>query len=73
MFRIVIEEALKNPKGVYVRDLLETIKKEYGYDVSRAELYEVLLRLEVRGYITVYKTGRDLMVKPSRFINKLLS
>ncbi len=73
LFRLVLEEILKNPRGIPVKEILDNIKKEHGYDISKPELYEVLLRLELRGYITVYRIGKEMMAKPSKYIDKLLS
>ncbi len=72
LYRLVLEELVRRPSGISERDLLDTIRKEHGYDVSKAELYEVLMRLELRGYIVVDRVGRDLIVKISPNIDKLI-
>lgn len=73
LFRLVLEELLKTPKGLSEKELLEILKKEHGIDVSRTELRETLMRLELRGFIVVDRIGRDLVAKVSPYINKVIS
>ena len=73
LFRLVLEELLKTPKGLSEKELLEILKKEHGIDVSRPELRETLMRLELRGFTTVDRIGRDLVAKVSPYINKVIS
>ena len=72
LFRLVLEELINKPNGLSEKDLYDIIRKEHGYDISKSELYEVLLRLELRGYIRVEKIGRDLIVKLSPDIERIL-
>jgi len=72
LFRLVLEELINKLTGLSEKDLYDIIRKEHGYEVSKAELYEVLLRLELRGYIRVEKVGRDLIVKLSPDIERIL-
>ncbi|MCD6301574.1 MAG: ArsR family transcriptional regulator [Staphylothermus sp.] len=72
LFRLVLEELINKPSGLSEKDLYEIIKKEHRYDVSKPELYEVLLRLELRGYIRVERIRKDLVVKLSPDIDRIL-
>jgi DNA-binding PadR family transcriptional regulator len=72
LFRIILEEALKNPRGISEDDIMEILRRDYKYDVSKAELYEALLRLELRGYIVVEQLARKKIIKPSPYLGKLL-
>ncbi len=73
LFRLILEEVLNHTSGVSEKDLLETLKKEHGVDVSRSEFYEELMKLELRGFIVVTRVGRDLIIKVSPNIIKILS
>ncbi len=72
LFRVILEEVLENPKGLTEKELLEILRKDHNYDVSRGELYEALLRLELRGYVIVTRVGKEKIVKPAPNIEKLL-
>ncbi len=72
LFRIILEEALKTPRGVSEDELLEIIRKDYRYDVSRGEFYEALLRLELRGYVVVEQLAKKKIIKPSPYLGKIL-
>ncbi len=72
LFRVVLEELINRPSGISERELLDIIKREYGYEVSKKELYEVLIRLELRGFIRAERVGRDLMIKLSPEFPKLI-
>ncbi|ABN69821.1 hypothetical protein Smar_0718 [Staphylothermus marinus F1] len=72
LFRIILEELINKPTGMSERELLEVIKKEYGYEVSKVELYQILLKLELRGLIRVEELGRDLIVKISPDFSKII-
>jgi DNA-binding PadR family transcriptional regulator len=72
LFRIIMEELVKEPKGLSVKQLMSTIKKERSIDLSLGELYEALLKLELRGYIRVEPVGKKILVKLSPDVDKLL-
>lgn len=72
LFRVIIEELLNKPQGITVRELMNIIKREYGIETAKNELYATLLKLEVAGFIRVEHVGAELIVKVSpEFINML--
>ncbi|ADI31222.1 hypothetical protein [Staphylothermus hellenicus] len=72
LFRIILEELINKPTGMSIRELIDVIKKEYGYGVSKVELYQTLLKLELRGLIRVEELGRDLIVKISPGFSRII-
>ncbi len=73
LFRLILEEVLNHTGGISEKDLLETLKKDHGIEVSKSEFYEELMKLELRGFIVVARVGRELVIKVSPNITKLLS
>jgi len=66
LHRIVLEIVFSRPEGLSESKLEEIIRKEYGVEVTKSELYHILMRLELQGLIQVENIGREFLVKPVR-------
>jgi|GEM_PF-1519208 DNA-binding PadR family transcriptional regulator len=73
LFRVVIEEVLSKPDGILESELIEILKKRYDMDISKPELYQALIKLELNGFIKVEHIGKEMKVRPSKtMMNQLL-
>lgn len=73
LFRVVIEEVLSKPDGILESELIEILKKRYDMDISKPELYQALIKLELNGFIRVEHIGKEMKIRPSKtMMNQLL-
>lgn len=72
LYRLIIEELITKPHGLSERELVNILKKEHGIDLSRNELYQALLKLEINGFIRVDHIGGELVARISPYIEKIL-
>jgi DNA-binding PadR family transcriptional regulator len=73
LFRVVIEEVLSKPDGILESELIEILKKRYDMDISKPELYQALIKLELNGFIKVEHIGKEMKIRPSKtMMNQLL-
>ncbi|WP_440059035.1 ArsR family transcriptional regulator [Thermogladius sp. 4427co] len=72
LYRIVVEEVLSRPEGVLESDLIEILKKKYDIEISRAELYQSLIKLELNGFIHVDYVGKEMKIRPSKNFASIL-
>lgn len=61
--RLVLEVLLSRPNGISDRELMGILKKDYGLSISRRELVQTLLKLEINGYVRVEHVGKLLIVR----------
>jgi len=66
LHRIVLEIVFSRPEGLSESRLEEVIRKEYGVEVTKSELYHTLMKLELQGLIQVENLGREFLIKPVR-------
>uniref|UniRef100_A0A7J3XZD7 ArsR family transcriptional regulator n=1 Tax=Thermogladius calderae TaxID=1200300 RepID=A0A7J3XZD7_9CREN len=66
LFRVVIEEVLSKPEGILESEIIEILKKRYDIDVSKPELYQALIKLELNGFIKVEHIGKEMKIRPSK-------
>lgn len=71
IYRIILEELIRRPNGLSEKELIMILKKEHGITISEKELYEVLLKLEINGYIKVEPVGRNIIAYLSPNIYKI--
>jgi len=63
LHRAVLEIVLSKPEGITESKLVESLKKEYDVEPSRSELYQVLVKLELQGLISVEPVGKEFLIK----------
>lgn len=63
--RAILEIVASKPEGVSESKLEMLLKKEYGLEVSKAEFYSTLMKLELQGLIYVESVGKELSIRPS--------
>ncbi|MGC9011729.1 ArsR family transcriptional regulator [Thermogladius sp.] len=73
LFRVVIEEVLAKPEGILESELLEILKKKHDLEVSKPELYQALIKLELNGFITSEFIGKELKIRPSKSLMSQLT
>jgi len=73
IYRLVLELAIRKPRGLTDREIAELLKQEYGIVVSRKELYHALLKLELNDYIRVDYVGDKLYVYLSPSIYRVFT
>ncbi len=66
LFRIVLDELARHGSSLTDTELLDILRNEYGIDVSKPELYKVIMNLELRGYISVSKVKKELHISFSK-------
>lgn len=66
LLRAILEVIASKPEGLSESRLEAVLKKEYGMDFSRAEMYHALMKLELQGLIQVEFVGKELSIKPSQ-------
>ncbi len=66
LFKIIIDELARHGGTITDSELLQSIKSNYGFEVSSAELLKALLTLEIRGYIVVNKIRKEYQISFSR-------
>jgi len=64
LHRIVLEIVFSRPEGLSESKLEEVIRKEYGMNITKSELYHTLMKLELQGLIQVETIGREFLIKP---------
>lgn len=71
IYRLILEELIRRPQGMSERELIAVLKKEHGITVSRKELYQALLKLEINGYVRVEPVGKNFVATLSPNIYKI--
>jgi hypothetical protein len=71
IYRLVLEILARRPEGVTERELLTLLKKEYGLAISKKELYQALLKLEINGYIKVEPVGKNIVASLTSYVYKV--
>jgi len=71
VYRIILEELIRKPQGLTEREIISILKKEHGITVSKKELYQALLKLEINGYVKVEPVGKNIVASLSPNIYKL--
>lgn len=66
LFKIIIDELARHGGTITDSELYQSIKSNYGLEISRTELLKALLTLEVRGYIIVNKIRKEYHISFSR-------
>ncbi len=66
LFKIIIDELARHGGAITDKDLLESIRNDYGFEVSKNELLSAILALELRGYITVNRVRKDYHIALSK-------
>ncbi|MFZ8782478.1 MAG: ArsR family transcriptional regulator [Desulfurococcaceae archaeon] len=64
LHRVVLEIVFSRPEGISESKLEELIRKEYGVEMSKSQLYHTLMKLELQGLIQVETVGREFFIKP---------
>lgn len=72
LFRLILEELINRPAGISERELLDIIKREHGYEVSKVEFYHMLIKLELRGLVRAERISRELIIKISPEITRII-
>lgn len=63
IYRLILEILLDKPNGVSDRELLNILKREHGISISRRELAQALIKLEINGYVRVEHSGSSLIIR----------
>ncbi|MEM0379883.1 MAG: ArsR family transcriptional regulator [Desulfurococcaceae archaeon] len=63
VYRLILELLLNKPNGVSDRELINMIKKEHGISISKRELAQALIKLEINGFVKVEHSGSSLFVR----------
>jgi len=71
IYRIVMEELARRTHGLSEKDLLTILKKEHGITITRRELYQALLKLEINGYIKVEHVGKSFIITLTPYAYKV--
>lgn len=66
LFKIIIDELARHGGTITDPELYQSIKSNYGFEISKAELLKALLTLEIRGYIAVNKIRKEYHISFSR-------
>lgn len=66
LHRAVLEIVLSRPEGITESRLIDTLRKEYDIDATLSELYNVLMKYELSGYIQVEYVGKEFLIKPTQ-------
>ncbi|MCC6011190.1 MAG: helix-turn-helix domain-containing protein [Desulfurococcaceae archaeon] len=64
LHRIILEVVFSRPEGLSESKLEEIVRKEYGVDITKSELYHTLMKLELQGLIQVETIGKEFLIKP---------
>ncbi|MCC6040681.1 MAG: ArsR family transcriptional regulator [Desulfurococcaceae archaeon] len=64
LHRIILEVVFSRSEGLSESKLEEIIRKEYGLDTTKSELYHTLMKLELQGLIHVESIGKEFLIKP---------
>lgn len=72
VFRAILEVAISKPEGVPESDLEEILKKDYKIELTKPELYRILMKLELYGFLRVEHVGKELVIRLSPSFTQLL-
>jgi Fe2+ or Zn2+ uptake regulation protein len=64
LHRIILEIVFSRSEGLSESKLEDIMKKEYGVEVTKSELYHALMKLELQGLIQVETVGKEFLIKP---------
>jgi DNA-binding PadR family transcriptional regulator len=64
LHRIILEIVFSRSEGLNESKLEDIMKKEYGVEVTKSELYHALMKLELQGLIQVEAVGKEFLIKP---------
>jgi Fe2+ or Zn2+ uptake regulation protein len=63
--RAILEIVAARQEGTLESKLEATLKKEYGIEVSKSEIYRALVLLELQGLVYVEAAGREFIIRPT--------
>lgn len=63
LFRAVLEVLAERPEGLGESTLAEILKKNYGLEFTKPDLYKALMKLELQGIIQVEQVAKELHVR----------
>ncbi len=66
LFKIVIDEIARHGGSITFSELYQSIRNDYGFEISRTELLKTILTLELRGYIVVNRVRKEYHISFSR-------
>lgn len=63
LFRAILEVLVEKPEGLGESALFESLRKNYGLEFTKPDLYKALMKLELQGIIQVEQVAKELHVR----------